>query len=576
MKKIRNNINKKELVAHAFLIFVLTYMILIFGPSEIFFSNLGEFNFIYQNLFFSMALSSVFITVIVTAVVGIFPDNVKRIVTGIILGLSVAGYIQVMFLNKGLDLLGQNPNGYSVAVGRSVFNAFIWVFIVSIIVFVMIKLQKRYLKFAIYLSSILFILQFAANLQLIFTADEKAFNYGTGLYLSGEDQMKVGTENNVILIVLDYFSNQYVEPMLNVYPDALDGLKDFTYYDNYECVYFGTFPSLAHMITSYEVDASVPTKEWIYSVWNNELTDRFFSDMKNEGYVFNMYTFNPGVLTVGNGVEVLDGLFDNIRPIDNDIMNQKVDNGKLFILASRLSLFRFLPYVAKSFFYVTDPSMDVSNSKRLKTDIAGNNYDYYDRLLDEGIQIGDYENCMIVQHLIGAHNCDTGIDGMKKNESTMEETCRGCMTVLNGYLEELKKIGKYEDSTIIITADHGGMSNPQVIFFLKKPGEQHEKIQQNHVPVSHCELMPTLAHCMELSGDYGKTIFDISDESRERSYYLRWFDSNYPNVYNWRIENKVGTVNVYYEYIYEGDYLDLTEKIRNGPDKIIPMKDTVY
>lgn len=40
--------------------------------------------------------------------------------------------------------------------------------------------------------------------------------------------------------------------------------------------------------------------------------------------------------------------------------------------------------------------------------------------------------------------------------------------MLEAYLNELKTLGVYDDSTIIITSDHGDVEYPQIIFFIKE------------------------------------------------------------------------------------------------------------
>ena len=51
------------------------------------------------------------------------------------------------------------------------------------------------------------------------------------------------------------------------------------------------------------------------------------------------------------------------------------------------------------------------------------------------------------------------------------------MTIMEAYLNELKRLGVYDDATIIITADHGGdwKEEMQIIYFIKQPGEVHER-----------------------------------------------------------------------------------------------------
>ena len=269
----------KEKIIIAFLInFLLAFMLLIFGPSEIFFSNVTEFEFVYGEFAGYMTLFAVAGTIVFTLIFSVLPDKAYRAVMSVIFAFSVGGYIQVMFLNKNLDLLGVNPEGYKVGTGQSVGNLIVWlVIIVGVIVLAFWK-SEIWKKTVMYLSVFLLLIQAVALVSLTVSAREEAYVYPEGKWhLSGENQYTVSADKNVIVIILDYFSNQYIEPLLTAYPDAVDFLHDFTYYNNMDCVYFGTFPSLPHMLTGQEVDMDVGINEWCENIWNNESTEEFYA-----------------------------------------------------------------------------------------------------------------------------------------------------------------------------------------------------------------------------------------------------------------------------------------------------------
>ena len=55
--------------------------------------------------------------------------------------------------------------------------------------------------------------------------------------------------------------------------------------------------------------------------------------------------------------------------------------------------------------------------------------------------------------------------------------------------EQLKKLGKYDSSTIIILADHGdGDFALAPIFMIKHKGESHETMRINKEPFEYCEF----------------------------------------------------------------------------------------
>jgi arylsulfatase A-like enzyme len=59
----------------------------------------------------------------------------------------------------------------------------------------------------------------------------------------------------------------------------------------------------------------------------------------------------------------------------------------------------------------------------------------------------------------------------------------------------LKELGKYDDATIIITADHGSRDDSNVtypILFVKEAGENSNQMKESTAPVCHADLIPTI------------------------------------------------------------------------------------
>ncbi|MCM1049372.1 MAG: hypothetical protein NC433_13210 [Clostridiales bacterium] len=110
---------KLHKIGIAFLVcFLFSFMLFIFGPSEIFFANVTGFQFVYGDFGGYMAAMALAAAVILTVIIAFLPDKIYGILLSVVFGISVAGYIQVMFLNKNLDLLGVNPEGYNTRGGQ--------------------------------------------------------------------------------------------------------------------------------------------------------------------------------------------------------------------------------------------------------------------------------------------------------------------------------------------------------------------------------------------------------------------------------------------------------------------------
>lgn len=572
MKKTR----LKKIILTFLVSFLLTFMLLIFGPAEIFFANAKEFDFVYGEFGGYLAVAAFLGAALVTVVIGFLPDKLYRVLLSVVFGICVAGYLQVMFLNKNLDLLGVNPEGYKVAAGQAVFNLLIWLLVIVLALVLAFWKKDIWKKTIIYLSAFLLCIQLAAFVSLLLTADEDAYAYPAEegqWHLSGEEQYTVSAEKNVIVLILDYFSNQYLEPLENAYPGATDFLQDFTYYSNTDCTYFGTFPSLPHMLTGKEVDMSCGVNEWCEQIWNSESTESFYQMLSEKNYVANVYTSDTNILCGLNDVQLLNGKLSNIA---NSAQEIDIFYKLLFKTMGKMSAYRMFPDVLKPQFYANiDEYADIVSVKDHK--INHNNYDFYQGLQEKGLTADKDSNYFVVQHLMGPHLYTTDELGYYKEDSTLEETAKGCMVIVEAYLNQLKALGVYDDATIIITADHGGPYDSQVIFYMKEPGETHEKTPVTNAPISFREFLPTIAGAVGADyTQYGQSVHDFSEnEARERTVWLRMYDGEYPVVPCYT-GDKNGESNVYYGYTYTGDIEDLLKQTETGPSVVVPVVDSYF
>ncbi|MBQ9334495.1 MAG: hypothetical protein IJS12_09200 [Lachnospiraceae bacterium] len=565
---------KKSIFA-LFPVLAFCYMIFVFGPTEVFFVNHSEFEFIFKEFFGLMVTVCLIVTLIFTFLLALLPEKIMRILCAVISAVDVAGYIQVMFLNKNLDLLGQNPDGYKADPHASVTGLIVWLALIALMVVVAIVPRNTSVhKIIPGIPAFLLAIQLVAIVSLITGGEETCFERDPGeWYMSGEKQMMVSEGDNVMVFILDYFSNTYIDTMLAEYPGALDYLHDFTYYDNDECVYMGTIPSIAHMLSGSEVDASQPMDEWFHDIWFTEKASKFFETVHSHDYEINVYTPDGKILRGNNDVRILEGMFDNLT---NQGQEPVIDKKLMISTMSKCSSYRFAPEILKPMFY-TGYEEYVNIVKYKNTNREHTLFDFYDRMMRDGVTVDpdSRHNLCAIQHLNGAHSWDVGADCRQKDNATLAETCMGNMTLMEEYLNQLKAIDKYDDSTIIITSDHGSDEEPQVIFFIKYPGETHDQMQVNHAPISHCELLPTIVQAVGGDSSYfGPRIDEIpEDEPRARSYYWHTEDMAYPKVMN-IFTGSQAYMNVYYRFDYTGDFDDLRESIASGPDEIIPMYDS--
>ena len=408
--------------------FLFTFMLMIFGPAEIYFVNVAEFKFVYGEFVWILSGIALVGAVLAGFISAFLPAAARKILWSVLFGLSIAGYAQVMFINEGLDLLGMNPEGYQVENGQAAVNGIIWLVIVALVTAFSFWKEKIWQSLVCFGAVFLIGIQSVAWVSLMLSAEDAAYKYEEGeWYLSGESQFMVSANKNIIVIVLDYFSNQYVEPAMEKYPDLLDCMNDFTYYNNTDCTYFGTYPSIAHILSGSEVDPSIPVNEWTSKIWQDEKAQGFYQALRDQDYVCNIYTPDSNMICGMNSPEILKQLFSNVT---NEGQDFNVDYGLLTKTMIKMSGYRMFPYAVKPYLYTNvDEYSEIMVSK--SRGVSHENHRYYGHLTEERLKADNESNYYIFQHLSGAHNYNIDENCQLKEESTLEETATGGVVLVD-------------------------------------------------------------------------------------------------------------------------------------------------
>ena len=571
--------NKRTSILHFLSNFIIVllpiFTLCVMGPSEIYFGNYKELGFIYQEFGWKFLFFSLLITTLLTLVLSLLPAKIQKYFFAIIYWFGIAGYLQTMFLNKQLDLMGASAVSYSGTRMKTIFNALFWLILLVVIIFFTTYSKTKAHKILTITSGIILGMQLVGFLSLFPSSDKAAFSYPTEeLCLDGSEQYTISSNDNIILFVLDNFATDYYSSAVLSYPELTNQLNDFTYYSNADCNYHGTYPSLAHFITGNELDPSLTVDDWLTQCWTNSTTNDYFSLLKSQNYKVNLYTPVTSILTGTNSLELLDGKINNVTYKTN---TRLIDYPKLYKTMFYMSCYRFMPEYFKSAFDVKNETY-TSIVSYPENAIQYANYDFYNNLLTNKLTLDNSANYFTIQHLNGTHEFTTNeFCEYDKQNTSCESTVKGIFTMLNAYLKQLKELGVYDNSTIIITSDHGTIDRPQMIFFIKEKNETHETMQETSAPITLNELVPTIVETLGMDySEFGSSIHDFSDgELRERTVYIRDFDESEPPVPCYDgLRN--GKVNAYRVYTYTGGEDEFVNALYGDDIITIPMVDSYF
>lgn len=552
--------------------FLLSFMICIWGSMEVFVGNAANFRFSFLEAFvplFALCLASSLLAALIIAIFRKFPF---RLLLSLIFSVALIGYVQNVFLNLDLGLMEGEGVDWSLYAAHGHSNLIIWIVALLVLMTVLLLLKIKVRRAVITYGSLVLLLIQGLTFGIVsaqhLTSDASR-KHETAYVLAGNEQYKVSPNNNVIVIMLDYFSNDYIDSMLKQFPNALDGLKDFTYYDNCDPTYIGTFPSVVHMLTGHEFDHTIPIEQWFSDAWNSDSAKYFYNTLAQNGYEARFFDSSSSYFGIKYATPYFSNLIEQERTVRYD---------RLVKHMLKLSLYRYAPHALKQ--YVEPKSYDLTAVVTMTGNGIINSWNqnaFYNMLRYNTLQPNDTDkNYFIIEFLRGTHPpYQVNEHAAWDTEATLEECAAGYMLMVTEYINQLKALDLYDDATIIVTSDHGDKENSmQVIYFIKEPHVTREKMAVNSAPISHKEFIGTVLHNIGAEYPYGQSIYDFSeDEERERTVMRNFIDTAYPAVPKY-MSTATGTHTVMYAYTYEGDRKDLRKQIRRGPTEILPLTES--
>ncbi len=529
---------------------VLLFTLLVYLPCDNYFNNITEFNYPVTD-FLPQLIVKLFIGLIILGILGVFVGSkAADILMCVFLGLTICVNAQYMFMNKNLGLMTGDEVNWNEYAQFGLITLGIWLVLLTL-PFIYKKVFKNYSKIYAIISAFLGGVQLLSVIILAVTAGSNIFYYRNDS-LDGREQYSVSGKKNIVTFVFDAADNIFFDEILENSPDAFDGLEDFTLYRNTCSVHDYTLASMTQMFAGAEGCPMYDTDSWLKSAWSGEKAEDFYKRLHDANYTVNAF------LTASIPVEYLSGKFDNATA---GVVPQSVDKNAIEADMLKLSMYRSTPFLLKRFVNVSD--VDFKGHVTFSPEFY-----YYDDEFKDNLKLEKSDsdkNYFIIEHLNGPH---------PPCEDRIAETIN-CLDIVKKYIGQMKEMGIYENSSIIIISDHGrhtsdfseGAATP--IFMVKSAGESFDKMRISDAPIYHEDLLATYLYEAGLYGNsdkelYGGTIFDYENfPDRERIWYDHRADENYPNP-------KGAACNVYYAYKYTGNKDDLKNAIdENKPYEIV-------
>ena len=326
--------------------------------------------------------------------------------------------------------------------------------------------------------------------------------------VTNKNYTNFSTDKNFIVIVLDAIDSRKFEKVVNKSQYKND-LKDFTYYPDTLSHYLFTRESIPLIISG-----KPNYNETDYLTYYNNAFDnsKFLNNLIEQGYEINFFEHE------------LNWTTQKARIVQNIVFLSNEENGTIYQIKCALNNIanKYLPFIFNFM-----PSLRYMNCSTTLEDIkeedlySWDNIDNYKYILNKPVTLTDKKQYKFI-HTNGVHppyNEDQNLNKVSEANSSETKEMQASLKLLVSYINMLKENGVYDNSVIVVTADHGynngdkiGKQNP--ILYIKGINETNTQMNTNNNKISHLDLQD--AYNLLLNGEQAKNLFKNIPNNRVR------------------------------------------------------------
>ena len=506
----------------------VTSLFCLFAPLQLYIANISELWFGIEKAFWP-SMATFLLLWLASAALGILLYSRRKLFScyiRLMWGLGLALYIQGNLLPMDYGIL----NGASVDWGayrnKAILNALLWLVCLAL-PFAVARFCPKWVDKVIQYSACGLILVQAITTGTLCMTTDFSKSAVTDVFLSDKGLYEISTEENVVIFILDTFDKRFFEEVYQETPDIIDFMDGFTYFSNMTSAYPNTRPSLPYILTGQHYLNEQPYMDYISDAW--ERCSNYYQTLQDSGFRTNIYTEDYFISSPAKTKWV-----DNAEKSEI-IVSSPIAMEKALL---RLTSMRFFPDGLKKYVWSSDNLFN--DLKTIRSD-----YDLFDwstasfmkRLLSTRLTATEKKQYHVI-HLDGPHKpymlLANGIDEDESQATANTET-RGCLAMLREYIRQLKELGVYDNTCVIITGDHGfsDISKTSPVLFVKGMGRTGD-MRISNAPVSHENLMGTVLKEINGAADtsYGPSVYNVDPASAgNRKYYFYTQNDSYDRNY---------------------------------------------
>ena len=468
---MKSFISKHISVFYAVIISItISFMFFVVEPIALYATNVNDFWFdlhiIAPSLLSFFTISTLVILFFLLILYALSRVTKKNIIFNVgalvVFALFIIAYIHGNFFAGSLPTLNGETVDWGSFGAESVVSIVICLLVVALVVIAAIKLKPHaYIKYASFTTLAIFAMLAVSLFSTLVTTDalsrKEIITYATTQNINTYSSNK-----NFLILLLDAVDSlSFAEATKNseLYSETF---KDFTYFPDTVGAYSLTRDSIPFMFSG-----AWDRNETDFITYSTNAYDNspLFDKLHSAGYKMNFYDED----FIWHSDKAFQ--FDNVASHTGN-----VNTWNLLKQETKYILYKYLPFPLKRFSMIDTLDFATTQSSEEKEQFAWDDLPNYDNFKNESpVLIG--QNLFQFLHLEGAHvpyNLNEDLELVE--ESTYQQKCVATLKIINAYLNRLRNSGVYDNSIIIVMADHGNRApvNADPILYIKGLGEKHE------------------------------------------------------------------------------------------------------
>lgn len=489
---INNNspMKKMNIKLNFLIAFTVSFFVFVFAPMEMYFSSKDYFFFggmeiLKYTLCFGMLAFAIISFAII--VIELRNTTVWKYVISFVVSTFLLFYFQGNFWLVNYGALDGEKVDWSKYYIEGVIDSLLWISVWIMAIVATHKIAwKKIENLYKYVCICVLLIQSVTLITLFVNND--GINKTPEYLSTNEHEFEYSRDDNLIVIMLDSFDATVLSEIVNgedgdTYRDIL---KNFTFYPDTIGMYSYTALAVPYILTGDEYLNDMTYGKYLEQAYSNSPVLNKAKEEKWRIGIYNVTTLPQTEISL---------VAENVKLVHNTASSHR----RLLKYYYKLIAYKYMPQIFKQYFWLYPDEMisGLIDNEENVTVFSEDNFVFRNNCRD-AISGDSSQPTFRFYTLFGAHQPYHTTEEFEYSdeETDVYQTSKGVLKMLDEYLDGLRKEGVYDNSNIVVLADHGILNRVNPMYMIKYAGTE-EDFSTSDIAFSYSEVQRVFLGLMD-------------------------------------------------------------------------------